>query len=81
MESAEQPQMLPKLAAETQNWLDFAVECGYLLPADHERLWGKYEQVTRGLVTMMTNPDDWCAPATLVRESLADYAVEDDPGG
>src|SRR6266542_324113 len=38
--------------AETQNWLDFARECGYLVQEEHQRLDSAYEEVTRGLVGM-----------------------------
>lgn len=46
-------------AAETQTWLQFAVDCGYL---DRERgaeLYREYDAILGMLVTMIMNPDDW----------------------
>jgi four helix bundle protein len=62
--------------AETENWLDFALACGYMAPDQHHRLWETYEQVTRGLVRMITHSDAWCGPALVVRDEAAAYSVE-----
>jgi four helix bundle protein len=44
-------------ATETQVWLDFAFDCGYLVRRDHERLVSKYEEVGRMLESMMRTPE------------------------
>jgi four helix bundle protein len=43
--------------AETQVWLDFALECGYLKREAFEALIAKYEEVGRMLGSMMRTPD------------------------
>jgi four helix bundle protein len=59
-------------AAETQVWLGFALDCGYINQQDHGTLYTIYENVAGGLVKMMANPDAWCGPAQL-REPTATY--------
>ena len=44
-------------ATETQVWLDFARDCGYILSSDHARLFSKYEEVGRMLGSMMQSPE------------------------
>ena len=44
-------------ATETQVWLDFARDCGYISVADHKRLGAKYEEVGRMLGSMMSHPE------------------------
>ena len=39
--------------AETQVWLDFALDCGYLSKENHERLVNGYEEVGKMLAGMM----------------------------
>jgi four helix bundle protein len=49
-------------AAETQVWLQFAVECGYL---DRERaatFYLAYDEVIRMLVAMIHHPETWTIP-------------------
>ena len=43
--------------AETDTWLDFAKECGYLPLADHDRLVESCHNVGRMLGAMLKNPD------------------------
>lgn len=50
-------------ATETQVWLDFALDCGYLSQEDHDRLTSGYEEVGRMLSGMIANPQRF-APAT-----------------
>lgn len=61
--------------AETENWLRFAHQCGYLQSDTFGDLWKTYENIAGGLVNMMTSPEKWCGPAHLLRESVADYIV------
>ena len=44
-------------AAETQVWLDFAHDCGYLSEADHDRIVLRYEEVGRMLGSMIAHPE------------------------
>jgi four helix bundle protein len=59
-------------AAETQVWLDFARNCGYINQHDHDTLYATYENVAGGLVKMMASPDAWCGPSQL-REPTIPY--------
>jgi hypothetical protein len=56
-------------AAETQVWLSFARECGYIDPAMHASLDRVYHQLGGGLVKMMSEAETWCGPAALREES------------
>lgn len=60
-------------AAETQNWLDFAQACGYLVVTDYELLYDEYDAINAGLVRMMEAPSSWCGLARAVHEEDADY--------
>lgn len=44
-------------ATETQVWLDFAMNCGYLSAEKHGELMAGYEAVGKMLNRMMTNPE------------------------
>jgi len=44
-------------ATETQVWLDFALDCGYLSKDNHGRLMKGYEEVGRMLAGMMAKPE------------------------
>ena len=50
-------------ATETQVWLDFALDCGYLSKENHDRLISGYEEVGRMLAGMIANPKRF-APAS-----------------
>lgn len=50
-------------ATETQVWLDFALDCGYLSKENHDRLISGYEEVGRMLAGMIANPSRF-APAS-----------------
>lgn len=52
-------------AAETQVWLNFALDCGYITQQDHDALYASYEGIAGGLVKMMANPNIWCGPSHL----------------
>jgi len=49
-------------ASETQTWLEFAQECGYLDPTKHRYLYDGYDRVAGQLVTIRLNPDRWILP-------------------
>ncbi|AFZ29515.1 S23 ribosomal protein [Gloeocapsa sp. PCC 7428] len=46
-------------AAETQIWIEFAVKCNYLDVASARELYGTYNQILSGLVSMIANPSPW----------------------
>jgi four helix bundle protein len=46
-------------AAETQTWLHFAKECGYLDAKTASDLHQTYDNILRKLVRMIANPDPW----------------------
>lgn len=46
-------------AAETQAWLEFALECGYLQADEVRNLCERYDHIIGKLVTMINNPSSW----------------------
>ena len=46
-------------AAETQNWLDFSMECHYLDVESHKEVYQTYDRILGKLVTMINNPSPW----------------------
>ncbi len=46
-------------AAESQVWLDFALECGYLDKEKYNHLYQQYENVIGKLVNMSLQPEKW----------------------
>ncbi|MGO9270912.1 MAG: four helix bundle protein [Terriglobia bacterium] len=44
-------------ATETQVWLDFAVDCGYLSVESREELTAEYERIGRMLSSMISTPE------------------------
>jgi len=46
-------------AAETQSWLQFAVECSYLQPSDARSVYADYDQIIGMLVKMQNEPHHW----------------------
>ncbi|MCP4427626.1 MAG: four helix bundle protein [Chloroflexi bacterium] len=46
-------------AAETQTWLDFAVECRYLEANVAQELYQEYDHILGKLVNMISNPGPW----------------------
>ena len=51
-------------AAETQVWLEFAMECGYLDRAVVAELYSEYNAILGTLVGMMTHTSSWVLPAS-----------------
>ena len=47
-------------AAETQSWLQFAVECGYLKPDDTRDLYREYDEIIAMLLNIQNHPEQWC---------------------
>ncbi|MCX7855866.1 MAG: four helix bundle protein [Anaerolineae bacterium] len=49
-------------AAETQVWLQFSVECGYLAREFGQELYQAYDFIIGKLVNMIANPRPWLLP-------------------
>lgn len=46
-------------AAETQTWLDFALECGYISSEERAELYQTYDHILGKLVNMIARPKPW----------------------
>jgi len=51
-------------AAETQDWIQYAVKCGYVDRTPAARLFKEYDAILKTLVGMITHADKWCFPLT-----------------
>ncbi len=51
-------------AAETQTWLEFAVQCKYLKAEIARELYQSYNHIIGKLVTMVNNPSPWLLKKT-----------------
>ena len=49
-------------AAETQVWLEFAVQCDYLGPEIGKELFASYENILGKIVSIINNPNPWLLP-------------------
>src|SRR4051812_39652436 len=61
--------------AETENWLNFALECEYMSREKYDFLRERYRIVSAGLAEMIAHADSWCGPANHVREEQAPYIL------
>ncbi|MEZ4615820.1 MAG: four helix bundle protein [Caldilineaceae bacterium] len=59
-------------AAETQVWLEFAVECGYCAKEPARELYQTYAGIIATLVGMINHPESWVLTKTL-REAPVAY--------
>jgi four helix bundle protein len=49
-------------AAETQVWLEFGVQCGYLESENGQDLVASYENIIGKIMSLMNNPQPWLLP-------------------
>jgi four helix bundle protein len=49
-------------AAETQVWLEFAVQCGYLKVEVGRRMLSSYDSILGKIVSLINNPQPWLLP-------------------
>ncbi len=49
-------------AAETQTWLQFAVECESIDKSKAKLLYAEYDAILGMIVRMISNPDSWILP-------------------
>jgi four helix bundle protein len=45
---------------ETEDWLDYALDCGYITTEIHAKLLSDYDEVRKMLIAMINNPEKWC---------------------
>ncbi len=45
---------------ETEIWLDFSRDCGYITNEKHDYFLNEYEEVRKMLISMMNNPEKFC---------------------
>ena len=45
---------------ETEVWLDYSKDCGYLQKETHENHINEYLEVRKILISMINNPEKWC---------------------
>ena len=54
-------------AAETQVWVEFAIECGYLEQKTAERIYASYDNILGKIVTLINDPHPWLLPGAKLR--------------
>jgi len=64
-------------AAETQVWLEFAVNCGYLTADVARPLYETYNSVLRTLVGMINHPETWTISPRKIGETETVYDAQD----
>jgi four helix bundle protein len=57
-------------AAETQTWIEFAVECEYVDPKSARELYKMYNQILGKLVTIISRPEPWLMPRVNTKRVL-----------
>ena len=45
---------------ETEDWLDYSRDCGYITQEENTRLISEYDEVRKLLISMINNPQKWC---------------------
>jgi four helix bundle protein len=55
-------------AAETQVWLEFSIECGYLNGDAGRELLQSYDKILGKLVTLINDPKPWLLPGAKQRQ-------------
>jgi four helix bundle protein len=58
-------------AAETQVWLDYSLECGYITDSVHQKLYNDYDNVIGKIVNMINHPEKWSIWSPLLLFSLS----------
>ena len=46
-------------AGETQVWLDYSLECGYISKDQHSKLFNDYDNIIGKIVNMINHSDKW----------------------
>lgn len=45
---------------ETEVWIDYSKDCGYMQKETHENLVNEYLEVRKILIVLINNPEKWC---------------------
>jgi four helix bundle protein len=45
---------------ETEDWLVYALDCGYITTETYAILASDYDEVRKMLISMINNPEKWC---------------------
>ena len=45
---------------ETEVWLEYALQCGYIHEEQHQDLINEYDEVRKILISMIHHPDKFC---------------------
>ena len=45
---------------ETEVWLDYSIDCNYIIKDIHERILTEYDEVRKILISMINSPEKWC---------------------
>lgn len=45
---------------ETEGWLDYSKDCGYIAPERHADLLSQYDEVRKMLISMINHPEKFC---------------------
>jgi four helix bundle protein len=45
---------------ETEDWLDYSLDCQYILKEEYEKVYSGYDEVRKMLTSMINNPEKWC---------------------
>ena len=51
-------------ATETEVWLDFSFDCGYIQKKQYDRFRQGYDEINRMLHRIMNNPEGFCTKST-----------------
>jgi four helix bundle protein len=46
-------------AAETQVWIDYSFDCGYISEEEHHKLFNDYDNIIGKIVNMIRYPEKW----------------------
>jgi four helix bundle protein len=46
-------------SAETQVWLDYSLECGYISEIVYQKLFNDYDNIIGKIVNMINQPEKW----------------------
>ena len=50
-------------ANETQSWLDDALDCGYIIPSQHQKFDSAWQSIGGMIANMIVKADDFCKNA------------------
>ncbi|MBK8989385.1 MAG: four helix bundle protein [Chloroflexi bacterium] len=63
---------------ETQHWIETAVDCHYLTPAEANQLLSHCQRIGQLIGGMISKADQFCNPENYLRESPAEYFTENE---